>query len=165
MAAIAGAANAQGLEGLDYVLHVIGFTNPADRANVLNSGIMEFEDFRYLTERDIRDMAEEFGKCTAASGTKLVFGLARTKKLVGVMHWVQDRHRVSEIPDHNGFDIVALNEALGMAQVRKADLEMVSTNSKAAEPGKFKDERKWPEWEKAFTNYLAVIPGVSGIPL
>jgi hypothetical protein len=44
-------------------------------------------------------------------------------------------------------------------------MELVATNSKAADPGKFKDERKWPKWEKGFTNYVSVIPGVSGIPL
>ncbi len=44
-------------------------------------------------------------------------------------------------------------------------MDLVATNSKAADPGKFKDERKWPDWEKAFSNNLAVIPGVSGIPL
>ena len=44
-------------------------------------------------------------------------------------------------------------------------MDLAATNSKAANPGKSKDERKWPEWEKAFINYLAVIPGVSGIPL
>jgi hypothetical protein len=37
--------------------------------------------------------------------------------------------------------------------------------SKAANPGKFKDERKWPEWEPAFINYLSTIPGVNGVPL
>jgi hypothetical protein len=37
--------------------------------------------------------------------------------------------------------------------------------SQAAEPGKLKDERKWPEWEPAFVNYLSTIPGVSGVPL
>jgi hypothetical protein len=42
---------------------------------------------------------------------------------------------------------------------------LVDTKTKAADPGKFKDERKWPEWEKAFVNYLSVIPGVNGIPL
>ena len=54
---------------------------------------------------------------------------------------------------------------MSLAQIRKSDIDLVATNSKAADPGKFKDERKWPEWEKAFINYLAVIPGVSGIPL
>jgi hypothetical protein len=41
----------------------------------------------------------------------------------------------------------------------------VDTNTKAANPDKFKDEHKWPEWKKSFVNYLSVIPGVSGIPL
>ena len=41
----------------------------------------------------------------------------------------------------------------------------MTTNTKAADPGKFKDERKWPEWEKAFVNFLSIIPGVNDIPL
>ncbi len=81
------------------------------------------------------------------------------------MHWVQDCYRASDIPNHEHFDEEVLFEALSMAQIRRSDMELVATNSKAADPGKFKDERKWPEWEKAFTNYLSVIPGVSGIPL
>jgi hypothetical protein len=44
-------------------------------------------------------------------------------------------------------------------------MDLVATNSKAANPGKLKDERKWPEGEKALINYLAVIPSVCGIPL
>ena len=56
-------------------------------------------------------------------------------------------------------------EMLSLAQIRKSDLELVVTNTKVADPEKFRDERKWPEWQKSFTNYLSVIPGVSGIPL
>jgi hypothetical protein len=41
---------------------------------------------------------------------------------------------------------------------------LVDTNTKAADPGKFEDECKWPEWEKAFINYLSVIPGMNGVP-
>jgi hypothetical protein len=55
------------------------------------AGISEFEDFRYLVEKDIRDLADEFGKRSGANG-KIVFGLGRTKKSTGVMHWVQDCH-------------------------------------------------------------------------
>ena len=32
-------------------------------------------------------------------------------------------------------------------------------------PGKFKDERKWPDWEPAFMNYLSTIPGSYHVPL
>jgi hypothetical protein len=152
------------LEGTAHVLQVIGFNIAADRTNIMEAGLAQFEDFRYLVEKDIRDMADEFGKRTQAAG-KIVFGLGRTKKLVGVMHWVQDCFRASDIPNHEHFDEEALFEALSMAQVRKSDVDLVTTNSKAADPGKFKDERKWPEWEKAFINYLSVIPGVNGIPL
>jgi hypothetical protein len=81
------------------------------------------------------------------------------------MHWVQDCFRASDTPDHNAFNNEVLAEAQSRALVRKSDIDLVDTNAKAADPGKFKDERKWPEWSKAFSNYLSVIPGVSGIPL
>lgn len=154
----------EALVGLERILEIIGFRNDVERASVMEGGISEFEDFRHLDEKDIRSMAEDFGKRSQANG-RINFGLGRVKRLIGVMHWVQDCYRASDEPIHENFSMEVLNEALGLAQVRKSDLELVSTNSKAAEPGKFKDERKWPEWEKAFTNYLAVIPGVNGVPL
>ena len=127
-------------------------------------GLAQFEDFRYLVKKGIRDMADEFGKRTNANG-RIVFRLGRTsKKLVGVMRWVQDCYRSSDTPYHKHFDEEALSEALSMAQIRKSDIELVVTNSKADDPGKFKDERKWPEMEKALTHNLSVIPRVSGIP-
>ena len=65
--------------------------------------------------------------------------------------------------------VLPLKEALAKAQshalVHKSDINLVDTNSKVANPSKFKDEHKWPEWNKAFVNYLSVIPGVNGIPL
>jgi hypothetical protein len=117
-----------------------------------------------LNDKDIRDMAEEFSKRTNANG-RINFGLGRIKKLTGVMYWIQDCHRTSDIPDHNNFNEQALADAQSRALIRKSDVDLVDTNTKAADPGKFKDERKWPEWEKAFVNYLSVIPGVNGVPL
>ena len=85
---------------VDKVLQVIGFESEAERAGIMQAGLGQFEDFRYLVEKDIRDMADEFvGKRTQANG-QIVFGLGRTKKLTGVMHWVQDCHRASDIPNH-----------------------------------------------------------------
>jgi hypothetical protein len=161
MADLAAAAE---LVGVAHVLHVIGFNLATDRQSIMEAGLAQFEDFRYLVEKDLRDMADEFGKRTQMAG-KIVFGLGRTKKLVGVMHWIQDCFRANDVPNHEHFDEDILFEALSLAQIRKSDVELVTTNTKAADPGKFKDERKWPEWEKAFINYLSVVPGVSGIPL
>ena len=130
----------------------------------MEAGLSQFEDFRYLVEKDIRGMVNEFGKRSIAQG-RIVFGLGRTKKLAGVMHWVQDCFRSNDVSDHADFNEPALYEALSLAQIRKSDIDLVDTNTRVANPGKFKDERKWPEWEEAFINYLLVIPGVSGIPL
>jgi len=58
-----------------------------------------------------------------------------------------------------------LADAQSCALVQKLDIDLVNTNTKAADPEKFKDERKWPKWEKAFVNYLSVIPGVNGVLL
>jgi hypothetical protein len=68
-------------------------------------------------------------------------------------------------PNHTAFDEDALAETQSCTQIRKSDLELVVTNSKAADPGKFKDKRKWPEWSKAFANLLSNILGVTGISL
>ena len=51
------------------------------------------------------------------------------------------------------------------ATLRKVEDYQVDTISKAADPGKFKDERKWPGWEPAFVNYLFTIPGFYHVPL
>jgi hypothetical protein len=58
-----------------------------------------------------------------------------------------------------------LDEAFQRADVRREEKEQSDTVSKAADPGKFKDEKKWPEWEPAFVNYLSTIQGVNGVPL
>lgn len=154
----------ENLDGVNFVLQTIGFDLEAERVAIMEAGLNQFEDFRYLTEKDITDMASEFGKRTQAQG-RIVFGLGRTKKLTGIMHWVQDCYRAGDTPSHEDFDIAILFEALSRAQIRESDIDLVATNAKAADPGKFKDERKWPEWEKSFVNYLSVIPGVNGVPL
>jgi hypothetical protein len=132
------------LAGVDFVLQTIGFDVAAERAAIMEAGINMFDDFRYLTVKDISNMAAEFSKRTQAQG-RIVFGLGRIKKLTGVMHWVQDCYWAGDVPDHEDFDVGILFEALSRAQIRESDIELVSTNAKAVDPGKFKDERKWPE--------------------
>jgi hypothetical protein len=56
------------LVGMNHVLYVIGFDDVNDGANIMEAGLAQFEDFRYLVEKDIRDMADEFGKRTQANG-------------------------------------------------------------------------------------------------
>jgi hypothetical protein len=102
-------------------LNAIGFTVPEQRERIIEAGLGEFEDFRYLNDKDIRDMAEEFAKCSAQNG-RIIFGLGRTKKLIGIMHWIQDCHRTNDEPDIENFNDEALAEAqsraLACSQVR-----------------------------------------------
>ena len=56
---------AEALVGMDHVLNVIGFEDVNERENIMEApGLAQFEDFRYLIEKDIRDMADEFRKRT-----------------------------------------------------------------------------------------------------
>ena len=85
-------------------------------------------------------------------------------------HWVQDFYHCSKQPTIDDFVTAndfkqALSTAAQRASLCKVDTDQVDTISKAADPGKLKDERKWPEWYPAFVNYLSTIPGVYGIPL
>ena len=41
----------------------------------------------------------------------------------------------------------------------------MDTISKAVDPGKSKDEMKWPDWEAAFVSKQSTIPGISGVLL
>jgi hypothetical protein len=141
---------AEAIKGMQVVLQMIGF-NPTEADGIMDAGLSEFEEFRFLVEKDsIRDMlADYFGMRPMVRG-RIVFGLGRTKNLTGVlMHWMQDCFRANDIPNHNDFNEPALFEALSLAQMQKSDIDLVYTKTMVANPGKFKDEQKWPESESS----------------
>ena len=155
---------------VDQCLQWIGFTDVQHRNSIIaEGGFNGLNDFFDVTETDIRDMAKSFFKRSPAAN-RINFGMRRIKRLIAMMHWCQDHQRCSEEPDIAGFaNADAFNEALQVsaqrALLRKNDSDQVDTISKAADPGKFKDEKKWPDWEPAFVNYLSTIPGVKGVTL
>ena len=79
MAQVAGQVGAAALQGVPFLLNAIGFTVPEQRERIIEAGLGEFEDFRHLNDKDIRDMAEEFAKRSIPNG-RIIFGLGRTKK-------------------------------------------------------------------------------------
>ena len=155
---------------MDIALQWIGFNDEATRNRIRIEGFETFEDLKSMKDKDIRDLAESYGRRTAGDG-RFIFGVRRIRYLIGMIHWVQDFARINKTPsldDFAGNPVAfrsALDEASTRADVRKVEKDQSDTVSKAADPGKFKDERKWPEWEPAFVNYLSTIPGVSGVPL
>ena len=155
---------------VDQCLQWIGFTNVQRHNSIIaEGGFNSLNDFFDITETDIRDMAESFSKRSLAVN-RINFGMRCIKWLITMMHWCQDHQCCSEEPDIADFtNADAFKEALQVsaqrALLRKNDSDQVDMISKVADPGKFKDEKKWPNWEPAFVNYLSTIPGVKGIPL
>ena len=71
---------------------------------------------------------------------------------------------VAGITDADEFCQV-IKVSIQWAALQKIEDDQVDTISKAANPGNFKDECKWLDWEPVFINYLSMIPGSYHIPL
>ena len=162
-------AAAAALAEVHQALQWIRFGNQAHRDSIFEeAGFVSLKDFVRLSEKDMREMADGYEKRTQAQG-RIPFGLRRIKLLIGVMHWVQDQdHCNRNASTGNIADANELREVIDIsiqhAALRKVKDDQVDIN-KAADPGKFKDERKWPDWEPAFVNYLSTIPGSYHLPL
>lgn len=79
----------------------------------------------------------------------MTFGLGCTKKLTSLLHWIQDCFCTNDDSDHTLFNNQVLAEVQSYAHIRKPNMNLVNTdtNAKAKDPGKFKDEYLWHEWE------------------
>ena len=162
-------AAAAALADVHQCLEWIGFGHVQHCNAIIDEGGFDrWTDSYNINETDIRDMVESFSKRSPAAN-RIIFGMRRIKWLISMMHWAQDHQRCSEDPDVNDIaNADEFKEALVSAQcasLRKTDAEQVDTISKAVDQGKFKDKKKWPDWETAFVNYLSTIPGVRGVPL
>ena len=138
----------------------IGFGNQVHHDSICEEAL---EDFVGLSEEDIQEMADGYEKRTQVQG-RIPFGLRCIKLLIGVMHWVQDQDRCYR--NASTIDIADVNESreiidisIRRAALRKVEDDQVDTISKAADPEKLKDERKWTDWEPAFETFLSMIPG------
>ena len=160
-------AAAAALADIHQCLEWIGFGDIQHWNSIIDKGRFDrLTDFYDINETNIRDMAESFSKHSPASNY-IIFDVQR---LISMMHWDQDHQQCSEDPDLD--DIAnadkfkeALLVSAQCASLLKTDPKQVDTISKAVDLGKFKNEKKWPDWEPAFVNYLSMIPGVRGVAL
>ena len=148
---------------VDQCLQWIGFTDVRHRNSIIaERGFNSLNDFFDITETDIRDMAESFSKRSPAAN-RINFGMRGIKWLITMMHWCQDHQCCSEEPDIADYaNADTFKEALEVsaqrALLRKNDSDQVDMISKATDPGNFKDEKKWPDWEPAFVNFYQQYP-------
>ena len=87
---------------IKHVTHWIGFVTSVQRTLVFNDSIGSWDDIRMFSEKDMNNMARDFAGRTATGGNRINFGIRRTKKLIGLAHWVQDFYRVSKTPSIDG---------------------------------------------------------------
>ena len=92
-------------------------------------------------------MVESFSKRSPAAN-RIIFGMRKIKWHISLMHWAQDQQLRSEDPDLD--DIANADEfkevllvSAQWASLRKRDAKQVDKIIKAADPGKFKDEKIW----------------------
>ena len=160
---------------MDVILEWIGFGQYATRDHIREEGFKTFDDLvTNMKEKNIRDLTESYSSCTVADG-RVIFGIRRIRYMIGLIHWVQDFIRIDEHPTIEGINgaeafKVPLHMAYQRADVRKFENDQSDTVSKAADPGKFKDERKWSEWEPALiressTSSRSIISYESKVPL
>jgi hypothetical protein len=85
-----------GPDPMNMALLWIGFENEGTRSRLRAEGLTTFEEMDSMKEKDIRELlAESYGRRTINDG-RFIFGVRRTKHLIGLVHWVQDFGRVSE---------------------------------------------------------------------
>ena len=124
---------------IDQVLEWIGFTQP--QRNRLTQEFDSTDDIREWTNKDVNSLAESFAKRSGAEG-KMYFGMARTKRLKSLAHWVRDFERVSKTPTIKGLNQegfrAALQVAAERAGIRKQEAEHSSTINQESTPGKLK---------------------------
>jgi hypothetical protein len=73
---------------VNFLLNAIGFIIEEQRERIMASGLANYEDFCYLVEKDIRDMADEFGKRSQQNG-RIIFGLGRTTSECAHIRYVE----------------------------------------------------------------------------
>ena len=123
-----------------------------------------------MKENDVRDLAESYGRRIAANGC-FIFGVRRTRYLIGLIHWVQDFVRIGKVPTLAEF---GADEPHFVWPWRRRPIVMtfgkLKRNSRTPSARRLtaassRRRKSGPEWEPAFVNYRSTIPGVNGIPL
>ena len=131
-------------------LEWIQFGTETNRNRTPNEGGLDVsENFFSITESNIEDIASVFDK-RAVAQWRVNFGM-RHVKYAGITN--ADAHKA------------LWGTALDSAALRKVEVDQAYTISKAAGPGKFKDDRMWPEGQVEFENYLSTIYGVNRLLL
>ena len=110
-------------DSIQQIIHWIDFTNQGQRTNIFDDSIGSWDDICMFDEKHMNNMARDFSGKTIAGGGRINFRIRRTKKLIALVHWVQDFDRISNTPSIEGLSQVTftmqIERALDMQRTRK----------------------------------------------
>ena len=153
---------------LEQILIWIGFDKDIERNHVIEAFGTELDDFLGLSEDDLTDEIKAFGN-RRAKEERLNFGLKRAKYFKGILHWVQDHHRINKPIDISDLDQLSfcreLEVSIGRAKNRKDTAKERQSRAAAAMLDKLKDGKSWDTWEAELINMLNILRGSNGSPL
>ena len=117
------------IDQIKEILNWIGFTDAAQRDRICNDAFTNYADILSMNEKDVTELSASFSRRTATNG-KIDFGIRRTKKLMHLLHFVQDAARTSYTASTFGYTQATLLSALTVAGER----ELMSLNSSEINP-------------------------------
>jgi hypothetical protein len=147
----------------DVLQNVIGFPAAVDRARIIAGGIAGLADLRNVKEKDLRDTLDSYEKRPA--NQRVVFGMARTNRMIGLMHHIQDCDRIGAQYGEEEITLQVIEDAIEFANARKSISDHEKTHADSASPGELKDEKHWVTWHNQLEVFLAGLLGVNGVPL
>jgi hypothetical protein len=144
-----------------FILHVCGLRDiPSQTRLIEYEGLESVEELANYTDSELDSMADRNSKRSPAA-TRVLMGLARTKKLKAVKFWVNKKLR-EDAP----CDLTELNDAKIAQLIREMSLvkEGKESDSKLYYPDAF-NASDYKNWIKKVTNYLDSRKGKAGVPL
>jgi hypothetical protein len=147
--------------GIRYVLHMCGIRDiPSQTRLIEYEGIEEVDQLAIYDDKEIESMADRNAKRTPAN-TRIQFGLARTKTLKAIVHWVRKKSREGINCDLRELTPAFISELIlelnADAGKDKVDLKLYYPDAFVA--------NDYKNWIKKVTNYLDSRMGKAGVPL
>jgi len=147
--------------GIRYVLHVCGIRDLQAQTRLIEyEGIEDVEQLAIYDDKEIDAMADRNSKRTPAN-TRIQFGLARTKTLKAIVHWVRKKSREGVNCDLRELTPVFINELI---LELNAETSKDKIDLKLYYPDAFVSN-DYKNWIKKVTNYLDSRMGKAGVPL
>jgi hypothetical protein len=144
-----------------YVLHMCGVRDiPAQTRLIEYEGIEMVEDLANYSDAEIEAMADRNSKRTPAN-TRIQFGMARTKALKAITHWVRKKSREGTTCDLRELTPELITELISEIN---AIVGKEKSDSKLYYPDAFV-ANDYKNWIKKVTNYLDSRIGKAGVPL